>query len=305
MTGEGPPDVTGVRRADGGAPPTRDGPPDVAAVERAAAGRALRFPRVPHRGRLGAVRAASVGSSMELHDFRAYHPGDDLRHVDWNAVARTGELVVRVRQDEVSPRVEVVLDASASMAVSAEKAARAKELALWVCELSRNAGGEATLLLAGGEGLRVTGPGMRPALLAAKADGRAPFDVALARLPPLRPCGVRVVVSDFLVEAPPGPLAERLARDAASAVFVQVLDADDVDPPGGAGARLTDAETGEVLERLLDAGALAAYRERLAAHVAAWQGAARRVSARWLPLVASATLDELARRELSWLAEGT
>jgi uncharacterized protein (DUF58 family) len=280
-----------------------DAPPDIAMVERAAAGRSLRLPRVPHRGRVGDVRAASVGSSMELHDFRTYHPGDDLRHVDWNAVARTGELVVRVRQDEVSPRVEVVLDASASMAVSAEKSSRAKELALWVCELARHGGLEPVLLVAGKDGRRVPGPEARTALLQTSADGREPFDVALGRLPPLRACGLRVVVSDFLVEASPGPLSERLSREAAGTVLLQVLDADDVDPPGGAGARLTDAESGEVLERLLSEGVLSEYRERLSAHVAAWQGAARRVSAQWLQVVASEPLDALVRRELSVLVE--
>jgi uncharacterized protein (DUF58 family) len=282
---------------------TFDAPPDLARVERAASGRSLVLPRVPHRGRLGDVRAASVGSSMELHDFRTYHPGDDLRHVDWNAVARTGELVVRVRQDEVSPRVEVVLDASASMAVSAEKASRAKELALWVCALARNRGCEPTVLVAGGDGQKVPGPQAQLALSTVKAQGREPFDVALSRLPPLRTCGLRVVVSDFLVEASPGALAERLSRDAAGTVLLQVLDAEDVEPSAGMGARLTDSESGEVLERLLDEGVVAAYRERLAAHVAAWQGAARRVSARWIQLVASAPLELLARRELAPLVE--
>jgi hypothetical protein len=85
--------------------------------------------------------------------------------------------------------------------------------------------------------------------------------------------------------------------------LLQVLDADDVDPPGGAGARLTDAESGEVLERLLSEGVLSEYRERLSAHVAGWQGAARRVSARWLQVVASEPLDALVRRELSVLVE--
>ena len=48
---------------------------DQGAVERAAAGCALRLPRGPHRGKLGEVRASSVGSSLELHDFRQYQPG--------------------------------------------------------------------------------------------------------------------------------------------------------------------------------------------------------------------------------------
>ncbi|WP_169832341.1 DUF58 domain-containing protein, partial [Corallococcus exiguus] len=91
---------------------------DEAEVARLAPGLSLALPRLPQRGRVGEVRATSAGSAMELHDFRAYQPGDDLRQLDWNAVARTGELVLRVRQDEVSPRVEVLLDGSRSMGLS-------------------------------------------------------------------------------------------------------------------------------------------------------------------------------------------
>ena len=63
---------------------------DEAEVSRLAPGLALALPRTPHRGRVGEVRASSAGSSLELHDFRTYQPGDDLRQMDWSAVARTG-----------------------------------------------------------------------------------------------------------------------------------------------------------------------------------------------------------------------
>jgi uncharacterized protein (DUF58 family) len=218
-------------------------------------------------------------------------------------VARTGELVIRVRQDEVSPRVEVVLDASASMAVSPEKSARAKEIALWVCELARHGGCEPVLLIAEKEPKKVPGSQARVAILQARADGREPFDVAVGRLPPLQQCGLRVVVSDFLVEAVPGPLAERLVRHAAGAAFIQVLDPEDADPTGGAGARLTDAETAEVLERILTPGVLEAYRTRFEAHLREWQVAARRVSASWLQVRADTSLTGLVRAQLGPLVE--
>lgn len=276
---------------------------DAAAVERAAAGLALKLPRGPHRGKVGEVRASSVGSSMELHDFREYQPGDDLRHLDWNAVARTGELVVRVRQDEVSPRVEVVLDASASMGVSPEKAARAREVALWACVLARHGGLEPVLVTAGRAPRKAAGANTRAVLAALEMDGREPFDLALKRAPPLLPCGVRVVVSDFLFETVPQGLADRLARGAAGLALVQVLDAEDLEPSGGAGARLTDAESGEVLERILSQGVLDAYRERLEAHVGLWEQAAQRVRASWVQADASRTVDELVRAELAPLVE--
>ncbi len=276
---------------------------DHGVVERAAAGCALRLPRVPHRGKVGEVRASSVGSSLELHDFRQYQPGDDLRQIDWNAVARTGELYLRVRQDEVSPRVEVLVDGSRSMAVSEVKAARAREVAAWVCALARRGGLEPVVVATGRTVRKGAGPSTRALLEALEFDGQEPFDAALRRAPPLLPCGLRVVVSDFLFETPPAPFAERLARGASGLSLVQVLDAEDLEPSGGAGARLTDAETGEVLERILTPGVVDQYLERLRGHVALWQAAAQRVRASWAQASAEKQLDALARAELQSLVE--
>ena len=276
---------------------------DQGAVERAAAGCSLRLPRGPHRGKLGEVRAASVGSSLELHDFRQYSPGDDLRQIDWNAVARTGELYLRVRQDEVSPRVEVLVDGSASMAISDEKAARTREVAAWVCTLARRGGLDPGVGATGTTVRKAGGPAIRPLLESLDFEGREPFDAALRRAPPLLPCGLRVVVSDFLFDTPPEPFAVRLARGASGLSLVQVLDPEDLDPSGGAGARLTDSESGEVLERILTPHVVEQYLARLSAHVSLWQGAARRVRAGWSQASAEFTLDALARKELNELVE--
>jgi uncharacterized protein (DUF58 family) len=217
---------------------------DHAMVERAAVGCVLRLPRVPHRGKLGEVRASSVGSSLELHDFRQYSPGDDLRHIDWNAVARTGELYLRVRQDEVSPRVEVLIDGSASMAVSDAKAARAREVAAWVCTLARRGGLDPVLIATGVNVQKGAGPVIRALLDNLSFDGREPFDLALRRAPPLATCGLRVVISDFLFESPPEPFAERLARGAAGLMLVQVLDEARTHPHAGGHRRLSRAAQG-------------------------------------------------------------
>lgn len=276
---------------------------DYGMVERAASGCALRLPRGPHRGKLGEVRATSVGSSLELHDFRQYQPGDDLRQIDWNAVARTGELYLRVRQDEVSPRVEVLVDGSASIGISPEKAARVREVAAWVCALARRGGLDPVVIATGSTVRKAGGPSIRAMLETLEFDGREPFDVALRRAPPLLPCGLRIAVSDFLFETPPEPFSVRLARGSSGLALVQVLDAEDLDPSGGAGARLTDSETGEVLERILTPHVVDQYLERLRAHVSLWQGAAQRVHASWSQVSAEFQLDVLARKELHQLVE--
>jgi uncharacterized protein (DUF58 family) len=63
----------------------------------------------------GEHRSAFAGVGSEFQQVRPYRPGDDVRRIDWNVTARTGEPHVRV---EVADRVLVtwlVLDASASM----------------------------------------------------------------------------------------------------------------------------------------------------------------------------------------------
>jgi uncharacterized protein (DUF58 family) len=281
-------------------------PFDAAAVARASAGVSLRLPRLPQRGRLGDRRSNAAGSSLELHDFRQYHPGDDVRHLDWNAVARTGELVVRVRQEEVSPRLEVLLDLSKSMAVSEEKSARCKEIAAWLCHCGARAGLEVVLLTAGAVPRRCAGVAESTTwLMTAACDGVAPFESSIQRLPALRPSGLRVVVSDFLFEATPSSLAERWARHTTQLALIQVLDGFDVEPSVGVGARLTDAESGEAIERVLTDDIVQGYLARLAAHQRAWQAAAVRVRAQWLSTVAEASVEVLARRELASLVVGS
>lgn len=58
----------------------------------------------------------AVGVGTELAQVRAYRPGDDVRQLDWNATARTGEPHVRVHVAERSVTTWLLLDLSPSMA---------------------------------------------------------------------------------------------------------------------------------------------------------------------------------------------
>src|SRR5436305_3717028 len=63
----------------------------------------------------GDYRSAFAGVGSELFQVRPYQPGDDVRRIEWNVTARTGQTHVRV---ELAERVLVtwlVMDASASM----------------------------------------------------------------------------------------------------------------------------------------------------------------------------------------------
>jgi uncharacterized protein (DUF58 family) len=63
----------------------------------------------------GDYRSALLGDGTELAQIRAYQPGDDVRHIDWNVTARTAEPHVRVHQAERVLVTWLVLDSSPSM----------------------------------------------------------------------------------------------------------------------------------------------------------------------------------------------
>ena len=63
----------------------------------------------------GLHRSPDFGFSQEFAEYRAYTPGDDLRHIDWNVFARTERTVLKRYKGETNSQLLVLLDTSASM----------------------------------------------------------------------------------------------------------------------------------------------------------------------------------------------
>ena len=63
----------------------------------------------------GSRRSRQTGSSAEFSDYREYIPGDDIRRLDWNALARFDRLYMKLFMEEQESQVTILLDASASM----------------------------------------------------------------------------------------------------------------------------------------------------------------------------------------------
>lgn len=63
----------------------------------------------------GSRRSREKGSSIEFSDFREYVPGDDFRHIDWNAYARLGRLYIKLFMEEEKAPFTMFLDCSKSM----------------------------------------------------------------------------------------------------------------------------------------------------------------------------------------------
>ena len=69
----------------------------------------------------GLHRSPEFGFSQEFAEYRAYTPGDDLRHVDWNVFARTERAYLKRYRGETNTLLTVLLDASSSMNYSSHK----------------------------------------------------------------------------------------------------------------------------------------------------------------------------------------
>jgi len=64
---------------------------------------------------VGQHRSPRLGFSQEFAEFRVYMPGDDLRSIDWNVLARTDRLYTRRYFGDTNCRLLLLLDSSASM----------------------------------------------------------------------------------------------------------------------------------------------------------------------------------------------
>jgi uncharacterized protein (DUF58 family) len=166
------------------------------------------------RGLPGDRRAPGVGAGTELAQLRPYQVGDDVRHIDAAATARTGEPHVRLHVPERTLTTWIVLDVSPSMAFGTDqrlKADVAEGVALVLGRLAvRRAGAVGLVRFGFGETAHVQAPrGAKPGIVALRRalgegvapDGRGRPDAladALARVARVaRGAGVVAIISDF------------------------------------------------------------------------------------------------------------
>ena len=62
----------------------------------------------------GEYTSAFKGHGMEFEEVRAYQPGDDIKSIDWNVTARTGEPYIKRFREERELTVLLMVDLSAS-----------------------------------------------------------------------------------------------------------------------------------------------------------------------------------------------
>ena len=279
-------------------------------VQQAVARYQLGLPRMPVSGRSGELLGRGTGSSLEFQEYRQYHPGDDIRHLDWAAYARSDALMVRLYREEISPRMEILLDASRSMNSSDPtrepserdpiKATVARQLATMLTLLGGNLGGRPSLIpITDNSPLEPLPLESLERLDTVPFDGVRTLREALdERAVPLKRQTVRVVISDFLFPHDPDALLRHLAGDASVLWVLQVLNAWEARPTPVGGRKLLDLETQEEANLQVVDKTIAEYSARLLASQQELARACRRVHATFAILIAERGLPDLCANEL-------
>lgn len=65
---------------------------------------------------IGQHKSPFKGASVEFVEHRDYYPGDEIRHIDWRAYAKTGRYYIKEFEDETNLRCYLFVDCSGSMA---------------------------------------------------------------------------------------------------------------------------------------------------------------------------------------------
>lgn len=218
--------------------------------------------RLPERQRIataGDLAGKRTGSSVEYQDRKDYVPGDDLRHVDWRAYARTDRLTVKLYREEISPRVDIIVDTSESMKTSEDKAQRAIQLAVFFHLL---AGASHAITRVHDLGSRLL-PISHPLDLERARHSRVESPLPLLQAAAFSSRGgIKVLISDFLFPCDPGALRSAF-RQADRLLLVQILSAFEARPEAGREWRLQDAETNEFLDVGLTGQIVQGYVQRL------------------------------------------
>jgi uncharacterized protein (DUF58 family) len=228
--------------------------------------------------REGAGSAALAGSGDEFIGYRPYRPGEDLRDVDWNLLARLDRPYVRVTRREASEHWAILLDASASMGVGPPgKLQVAAETACALAAVALRQGARVLLRRSSADGaaneIVVRAKHDLPRLIAFLENSRATGESGLTRLVSdsraTAGAGRLFVLGDF-TDLEPRDLAH-LQRRGRELLALQVLAPVELDPPQSGSIEWVDPESGERVEIELDARSLSAYRRSLEQRLENWQ----------------------------------
>lgn len=239
----------------------------------------LSFRRDNWRGQAGNWAGMGIGSSIDFQDHRQYIPGDDPRHINWQAYARSGNYTMKLYREEVSPQVDLVFDASSSMFVTPEKSLRALELLYFASQSTFQINAQL-------KAYQIVGDTVRPIAAESLHSGKLDLIETVDSAPavphfdrvPWRAQSLRVIVSDLLFPSAPEAVVNILSGGRMRCLIFCPWAEEEANPNWIGNVELVDCERDARQTHNLNANELEAYRQRYRNHFAAWSDACRRRS---------------------------
>jgi uncharacterized protein (DUF58 family) len=259
----------------------------------------------------GLHRSPDFGFSQEFAEYRAYSPGDDLRHVDWNVFARTERMFLKRYRGETNCQLTILLDTSRSMKFGSrttDKLEYAQFLAAslaYLAHLQRDAAG---IIVFDDEVRYYVPPSTRQGQLArilhgienVKPGTRTDFARPFSHMQEfLHRRGLAVAISDFW-EQPEKIIrtVEPLRYRGTEVVLFHVLDPEEIRPKLRHPVLLEDLETGDTMEVSPDYTAHE-YRDKMDAHLEDLKSRAKAAGLDYFMVDTSRPLDEALREYLA------
>jgi uncharacterized protein (DUF58 family) len=260
----------------------------------------------------GLHRSPDFGFSQEFAEYRAYTPGDDLRHVDWNVFARTERTYLKRYRGETNSLLTVLLDASQSMEFASHSVSKmdyARYIAASLFYLAiHNQRDAAGLIVFDDEVRNYVRPSTRRGQLArlmsglelAEPHARTDFSKPMSHFQEfLKRRGLVVILSDFF-ESPEHIVRtiEPLRFHGNEVILFHVLDPHEIEPTFRDAAVLVDLETSQHMEVTPDY-AQREYRGKINAHIADLRSRSRGAGLDYFLLRTDRPLDAALREYLT------
>jgi uncharacterized protein (DUF58 family) len=220
------------------------------------------------------------GTGLELENFRNYAEGDDLRFLDWSALARFDELLIRTYRANRQVEVTVLVDTSASMNAPRgdDKLGLALLLAAAIAYIAMGENDPVRLatfaLRRGAMRLirtpfyfrRESYPELRSVIAAVRGGGTTRLGAMIDQLMlERRPAGLALIISDFLTdEADYKAALDQLIGARYEVGILHVMGERELagNYPDGL-LRVRDAESGALREVAMTPETTARYRRRV------------------------------------------
>jgi uncharacterized protein (DUF58 family) len=263
----------------------------------------------------GMHRSPDFGFSQEFAEYRAYTPGDDLRHIDWNVFARSERMFLKRYKGETNSQLTMMLDASASMSYTSSTAPHAvtkldyaKYLAASLAYLSNQQRDAAGIIVFDDEVKNYIAPSTRQgqfmrvahAIEHAQPGTRTDFAKPFLHFQQfLTRRGIIVVMSDFFQKPEEVVrVMEPLRFRGNELILFHILDPQEIEPKLNEPMLLVDMETQEAIE-VSPEYAKNEYRAKMSAHIDTLRTKAKASNIDYHLLRTDRPLDEGLREYLS------